>query len=169
MANELTRIEPYQITDNVFKLIADDWMLITAGTKESFNTMTASWGALGELWNREVCFVFVRPTRYTYEFMEKSEYFTLSFFAEEHREALNFCGNNSGRDVDKIAATKLTPLEGTTGVIYFAEARLVMECRKIYSQDLDPQRFLETRINKLYPLKDYHRLYVGEILGSLRR
>ena len=92
MANEFMKIDPYKLKDNVFKLIDLDWMLVTAGTPERWNTMTASWGGLGVLWNRPVSFVFVRPTRYTYEFMEKHERFTLSFFSKRYRKALVFCG-----------------------------------------------------------------------------
>ena len=168
MSNLFTQIEPVQIGDNVFKLIADDWMLITAGTAKSFNTMTASWGGLGELWNKKVCFVFVRPTRYTYEFMESSSHFTLCFFEEKYRSLLDFCGNNSGRDVDKMAWTGLTPVERPSGAIYFNEARLVFECRNIYYQDITPEKFLDPKLDLNYPKKDYHRMYVGEIVACLR-
>lgn len=167
MKTELIPFDLYAITDNPFKLIADDWMLITAGTPDSFNTMTASWGAMGELWHRKVCFCFVRPTRFTYEFMERSDCFTLSFFEERLRPVLNFCGRVSGRDMNKAVKAGLTPLTGKTGSVYFAEARLVIECRKIYYQDILPGQFLDPEIDKNYPGKDYHRMYVGEIINCL--
>ena len=158
----LKEIPSNLLTENAFKLIGKDWMLITAGIPGSFNTMTASWGGLGVLWEQPVAFCFVRPTRYTYEFMERSPKFTLSFFEERHRKALTFCGSHSGRDTDKIAGTGLTPLiDG--GFIYFSESRLVLLCRKIYFQDISPDCFLDPKIHDLYPQKDYHRMYVGQI------
>lgn len=157
---------PELLTDNPFKLIGADWMLITAGTQEAFNTMTASWGGLGVLWERKVAFCFIRPTRYTYEFVEKSERFTLSFFEEKYRKALEFCGSHSGRDTDKIKGAGLTPVkEG--GFVYFNEARLVLACKKLYFQDISPERFLDPKIESLYPKKDYHRMYVAEIVKCL--
>lgn len=161
-----TESSPESITDNPFKLIGKDWMLITAGATESFNTMTASWGGLGVLWERKIAVCFIRPTRYTYEFMERSANFTLSFFAEQHRKALAYCGSHSGRDGDKIAKTGLTPIRDK-GVVYFNEARLVLVCRKLYFQDIDPKRFLDGSIESLYPQKDYHRMYVGELVSVL--
>lgn len=162
-------IKPQDIRDNVFKLIGSDWMLIAAGTRDFFNMMTASWGGLGVLWNRNIAICFIRPQRYTYDLMERSEHFTLSFFGEAYREALNLCGFKSGRQVDKVAAAGLTPVAGETGAVYFAEARLVLECRKIYFQDLDPTHFLDSAIYKNYPGRDYHRMYLGEIVHCLAK
>ncbi|AFV01862.1 hypothetical protein UNSWDHB_2015 [Dehalobacter sp. UNSWDHB] len=164
MNNEFKLVEPEQLTDNSFKLVGKDWMLITAGNMEKYNTMTASWGGFGVLWNKKVCFCFVRPSRYTYQFMEENDTFTLSFFEEDYRKALSFCGSNSGRDVDKTAATGITPAESMSGSVYFEEARLVMECKKLYYQDLDPSHFLDSAIESNYKQNDYHRVYVGEII-----
>ncbi len=158
--------KPELLTDNPFKLIGSDWMLITAGTPDSFNTMTASWGGLGILWERKVATCFIRPTRFTYEFAEGAPYFTLSFFEEQYRKALTYCGTHSGRNTDKIREAGLTPVnEG--GFVYFSEARLVLACRKIYVQDIDPSRFLDPKIDDMYPQKDYHRMYIGEIVKCL--
>ena len=162
-------IAPQDLRENPFKLIGTDWMLITAGTQESFNTMTASWGGLGVLWDKEVAFVFVRPTRHTFGFMEKSPVFTLSFFAEEYRPKLEFCGTHSGRDVNKVAKTGLTPAFGEADEIYFSEARLVLVCRKLHAQNLDPACFLDPKIAEFYAHRDYHRLYIGEITRCLTR
>jgi flavin reductase (DIM6/NTAB) family NADH-FMN oxidoreductase RutF len=161
-------LDPEAVQDNVFKLIGKDWMLITAGTRESFNTMTASWGGMGVLWDKKVCFAFVRPTRYTFEFLEKSEVYTFSFLEEQYRAILMYCGTKSGRDVNKVIETNLTPIFGN-GTVFFAEARLVMECRKIYVQDITPGNFLDQTMNEYYPKKDYHRIYVGEIIRCLKR
>jgi flavin reductase (DIM6/NTAB) family NADH-FMN oxidoreductase RutF len=162
-------IAPESIKDNVFKLIDKDWMLITAGTIDAWNTMTASWGGLGILWNKSVAFCFVRPTRHTYGFMEKHDRFTLSFFEEEWRDALNLCGTRSGRDTDKAKETGLKPVSGAQGTVHFEQARMVLECRKLYFQDISPERFLDPSIDKNYPNKDYHRMYVGEVLRCLAR
>lgn len=169
MTNKLVPIDPCVIKDNVFTLIGNDWMLVTAGTPKSFNMMTASWGTMGELWHKKVCFCFVRPTRHTYQFITKAETFTLSFFNETYRETLNLCGSKSGREIDKVAATGLTPAVTETGSVYFEQARLVLECRTLYTHDLDPQRFIDPKIHDSYPEKDYHRMFVGEVIRCLAR
>jgi flavin reductase (DIM6/NTAB) family NADH-FMN oxidoreductase RutF len=157
-------IAPEDLNDNVFKLLNKDWMLITAGEPEHYNTMTASWGGFGILWNRPICFCVIRPQRYTYEFMEQAENFTLSFFGDGYRSALNLCGSRSGRDVNKAEAAGLTPVAGVLPqTTQFNESRLVIACRKIYFQDLDPSHFLDPSIDDNYPQKDYHRMYLGEI------
>ncbi len=163
MGDSFKLIKPEDITDNTFKLIGNDWMLITAGNVEKYNTMTASWGGLGILWGKKVCFIFIRPQRYTYEFVESAKTFTLSFFDDSYRSALNYCGTKSGRDVDKAKETGITPLEDAPGMVFFKEARLYMECRKIYFQDINPANFIDMGIDKNYANKDYHRMYIGEI------
>lgn len=166
---DFKHIEPGKISDNAFKIIGEDWMLITAGKEDSFNTMTASWGGMGILWHKPVSFAFVRPSRYTYEFMEKDNIFTLSFFEEKYRDALNILGSKSGRDGDKISETGLTPAAVDHGAVTFKEARLVIVGKKLYYQDLNPDHFLEPGIAAHYPKKDYHRMYVGEIISALSR
>ena len=170
MPDALTEISPYLIPDNPFKLIGKDWMLIAAGELDSFNMMTASWGAVGEMWGKRVAICVVRPHRYTFPFMERAALFTLNFFDETWRPALDFCGSRSGRDVDKAQATGLTAMAGTDGTVHFAQARLVLECRKLYAQDFDPERFVDQTIPpKVYPQRDFHRMYVGEIVRCLAR
>lgn len=150
---------------NAVSLFDDNWALLTAGNTESYNTMTVSWGAMGELWNKDVCFCFVRPQRYTYEFIEREEYFTLSFFAEDYKKALAFCGRNSGRDFDKAKETGLTAkAEGES--VSFEEAEIVLLCKKVAFQDISPEGFLDSSIDSAcYPDKDYHRMYIGEIIS----
>ncbi|MCX7007049.1 MAG: flavin reductase [Kiritimatiellaeota bacterium] len=167
--NSFKELKPAALKDNPFKLIGGDWMLITAGTPARFNTMTESWGGLGVIWDKEVAFAFVRPTRHTFQFVEQSPVFTLSFFAEQYRPALDFCGAHSGRDVNKVAKTGLTPAFDEAGEIYFSEARLVLVCRKLHAQSLDPAGFLDPTITEFYAQGDYHRLYIGEILRCLVR
>jgi len=156
--NELKKLEK-----SVFSMLDDEWMLVTAGNMQSFNTMTASWGGFGVLWNKPVVFVFVRPTRHTYNFMESAEVFTLTFFEEKYRKILQFCGSRSGRDTDKIKATGLIPAASPSGGIIFDQAYLALDCRKVYTSDIDPAHFLDSTIEKNYPKKDYHRMYIGEI------
>jgi len=162
-----TEIKPTEIKGNPIHLIGKEWMLITAGTPQHFNPMTASWGSLGELWFKPVCFCFVRPQRYTYEFMEKTDAFTLSFFDEQYKPQLNFCGSRSGRETDKVDECGFAIRKADNGSVFFEEARLVLECRKIYFQDLDSSHFLDDSIMQHYPQKDYHRMYIGEITRAL--
>ena len=154
--------------------IGKDWMLISAGDvavdKANWNTMTASWGGLGVLWNMDVAFMFIRPSRHTYGFANSSSLFTLSFFDESHREALNICGEKSGRDIDKAAVTGLTPIAFDGGAIGFKEATEIIICRKLYFHDFDPSKFLDApAIEKNYHGHDYHRMFVGEIVGLKAR
>ena len=160
-----TQIDPAEIKDNLIRLIASDWMLVTAGTPEKFNTMTANWGGMGYLWNKNVVFVFVRPERYTYGFIENTEGFTLTFFDEKYRDALNLCGVKSGRNCDKVAETGLTPYFTQSGYPAFAEAGLVLECRKLYSEQLEREKFLdEEPLNTHYRTKGgLHKVYIAEI------
>ncbi|MBN2588098.1 MAG: flavin reductase [Candidatus Fermentibacteraceae bacterium] len=167
---DFRELEPVEINDNVFRLIAEDWFLLTAGTPSGgYNTMTASWGGMGELWNRKVSFVFVRPQRYTMRFMEKNGLYTMSFFDRAHRQTLNFCGSHTGRDVDKAEQTGLSPFQPREGATAFRQARLILVCRKLYHQDLRPDDFLEDWIEELYPEQGYHRMYIGAIEEVLIR
>jgi flavin reductase (DIM6/NTAB) family NADH-FMN oxidoreductase RutF len=162
---ETFRVEPENLNENVFRLIGKDWMLVTAGDINKFNTMTAAWGGMGVLWHKNVCYIFIRPQRYTFEFIEKFETFTLSFFEEKYRDVLKFCGSKSGRDTNKVEKTGITPKETPNGSIYFDEAKIILDCKKLYFQDIDPSNFSDKSIDKLYPQEDYHRMYIGEILG----
>ncbi len=166
---KFTKIHVHEVDGNAFKMIGSDWMLVTAGDISSWNTMTAAWGGFGFLWQKNVVFAFVRPTRYTYEFMERADTFTLSFFPEDYRDALNYCGSHSGRDADKAKETGLIPLDTGLGTVGFEQARLIIVSRKIYHQDITPDRFLDPGIAVHYPQKDYHRMYIGEVVQCLRK
>jgi flavin reductase (DIM6/NTAB) family NADH-FMN oxidoreductase RutF len=168
-SNAFKKVSPFEISGNPFDMLNNDWMLITAGDIKGFNMMTASWGGFGILWGKPVAYCVIRPQRYTYQFMEKGDRYTLSFYDDEHRAALNLCGEASGRDIDKVKKTGLTPVAGEHGGVYFSEARLVMECVKIYWNDLDPKNFIDPSIAGNYKDHDYHRLYVGEIKNCLVR
>lgn len=156
-------IDIRDVKDNVVQLISDGWGLLTAGTTDSFNMMTVSWGALGELWGKDVAIVFVRPQRYTLEFLEREDRFTLSFYDPAYRPALALCGSKSGRDLDKAAAAGLTPV-AADGSVTFAQAKLTLVCRKIAVQPMDPAGFLDPAIAQCYENGDYHKVFVGEIL-----
>lgn len=149
-----------------FEKIGKEWMLITAGNEGSFNTMTASWGGLGVLWNKNVAFTFIRPSRYTFEFCEKEEYFTLTFFSEEYRKALSFCGTKSGRDYDKCKETGLTPRFDEKAP-YFEEASLVVVCKKLYAQDMDKACICDDVVTTNYGENEpMHKMFVGEIVKA---
>ena len=154
-----------ELKESAVSLFDDRWALITAGNAESYNTMTASWGALGELWNKDVCFCFIRPQRYTYEFIEREDYFTVSIFPDEYKKALSYCGRFSGRDVDKAKETGLTPC-CVGNSVSFEQAEIVLLCKKLAFQDIKPEGFLDETIDSsCYPAKDYHRMYIGEIVS----
>ncbi|MCP4546306.1 MAG: flavin reductase family protein [bacterium] len=146
----------------------DQWLLITAGDFASgkFNTMTVAWGSLGTMWNKPFAQIVVRPQRHTYKFTEEFDTFTLTAFGEDQRDALKLLGTKSGRDGDKIAEAGLTPIPSlTVPAPGFAEARLIIECRKMYWDDIKPQQYLYPGIDKIYPAQDYHRIYFGEIVS----
>ena len=144
------------------------WLVLTCGDfeKGTFNAMTVGWGSFGIMWNKPFAQVVVRPTRYTYEFMEKYESFTLCAFPKEYRKALRVIGSKSGRDGNKIAEAGLTPIASAkVASPGFAQAELIVELKKMYWSDFDPDHFLDNTIENNYPLKDYHRAYFGEILA----
>ncbi len=161
----LTEIDVKKLDINPFAAIDDDWMLIAAGDAASHNTMTASWGGLGVLWSQNVATCYIRQSRYTKEFVDKSDLFTLSFYdPAKYRKALGYLGRVSGRDEDKIAKAGLTALP-VDGTVTFEEARLTLVCRKLYSAYLGPEGF-EPGLGldeANYPDKDYHTMYIGRI------
>ncbi|WP_300700403.1 flavin reductase family protein [Bacteroides sp.] len=157
------------LNENFFQTIGKEWMLVTAGDKEQFNTMTASWGSIGFLWNKPVVFVFIRPERYTFEFIEKSEYFTLSFLGEENKAIHKICGSKSGREVDKVKETGLKPIITEKGNIFFEQGRLNLECRKLYSDTIKEECFIELEACKQWyggVHGGFHHMYIAEITGA---
>ena len=160
------KIDISELSFNPFDKIGKQWMLLTGGNKAKYNTMTASWGQLGVLWNKNVLTCYIRPNRYTYDFVEKGECFTASFYGEEYRNALSFCGSHSGRDCNKAEETGLTPVE-IDGSMAFEEAELVLVCRKLYSYDLQESGFLtdDGIPARFFGTDPYHRAYISEIVG----
>lgn len=165
--NGYKKIAPQEIEGNAFKMIGDEWMLVTASDRKGgYNTMTASWGGVGILWGEPVCFVFVRPQRYTHEFSEDGELSTLSFFRGGYMKEMGYCGSKSGRDTDKIADTGLVPVTTDEGAVGFEQANLILSCRKLYSDKIKESCFFDEAVrNKNYPLRDYHTVYVYLVEG----
>lgn len=156
-------VNPYQFWDK-------QGILLTSGDLAAghFNTMTVGWGSLGVMWGFPFVQVAVRPNRYTFKFMEQYGTFTLCAFPDAYHAALQLLGTKSGRDGDKISESGLTLTQSTrVAAPCFAEANLVLECRKIYWDDLAGGHFLEPKIENRYPQKDYHRIYFGELLAVL--
>ena len=159
-----TDIAPAALSGNPFQRIGKDWMLVTAEKEDgSVNTMTASWGGLGIMWNKPVAFVVIRPQRYTKEFVDVSGRLSLTFFGEEYRKMLGYMGTVSGRDEDKIAVQGLT-VAHERQTPYFEEADTVMITRVLFAQPYQEESFLDAEVReKMYPSKDYHTLYICEI------
>ena len=140
-----------------------DWALVTTGTKEDFNTMTVSWGAMGTLWSKPVVTVYIKPCRYTYQYMNENEYFTVSFYNEKERDDLRILGTKSKRDIDKLSLTGLHPMMIKDGIT-FKEAECTILCKKIYYQDLDINNIPQEYIDRYYRLESPHRMYIGEVI-----
>ena len=158
-----------EISKNVFDMIGKQWMLVGAAKDGKVNAMTASWGGLGVMWGKNVAYIVLRPQRYTKEFVDAGETFSLSVLAEEYRKTLSYLGTVSGRDEDKIAKTGLT-VEHADGTPYFGEANTVLVCRKLYAQNYDPACFIDKSCDeKWYPDKDYHTMYIAEVEKVLVR
>jgi flavin reductase (DIM6/NTAB) family NADH-FMN oxidoreductase RutF len=149
-----------------FDILADRWMLLTCGDFASsmYNAMTISWGSIGQIWDKPFVQVVVRPSRYTFEFMERYDGFTLCVFPAKYKPVLNLLGSKSGRTGDKIKESGLSAEASlTVAAPCFREAELVFECKKMYWDDLKPGQFLDKEIHAVYPKKDYHRAYFGQI------
>jgi len=164
------KIETKDIAGNPFSLIGEDWMLIAAKKKDgTFNTMTASWGGMGIMWGKPVATFVIRPQRYTFEFVEEADFVTLSFLkdSEANKAALQLCGTKSGRDMDKMNGSGLTPVFGDNETVSFDEAKLVLVCRKMYADFLSKDAFIDKSALKNYPTDDFHKIYVCEITDAL--
>lgn len=158
------KIDPKKIYMNPFSDLDDTWMLITARAGEKINTMTASWGGFGVLWNKNVVYIFVRPQRYTRELIDQSDYFSLNFLDHElYKEELEYLGRASGRDEDKIAKAQLS-VAYSSDVPYFKQADKVLICRKLSRQQITKDSFMEKQLaEENYPEDDYSIVYVGEL------
>ncbi len=153
--------------DSTFSLIGKDWMLISATKDNKVNTMTASWGNLGVLWNKNVATIYIRPQRYTKEFVDHNDQFTLTFF-DGHKKELGVLGSKSGRDGDKINEVEFN-IDYIDNQPTFKEGKLVLVCKKLYSDTIKPEHFIdETLDEKMYPQKDHHTFYIAEIISAYK-
>ena len=154
-------IKPTEIKDNLIDIIKNEWMLITAGNEETFNMMTASWGFMGEMWSEDSVAIVIRPQRYTMEFIDKNDYFSLSFYGD-NKAVHAVCGKKSGRDIDKVKETGLNPIF-SDNTVYFEEARMVLICKKQYCAQLSEEGFTEREVLEKNYNGDIHNLIIGKI------
>ena len=155
---------------NPFVLLNDEWGLLSAGNETAYNTMTISWGSFGVMWNKPVVSVVIRPQRYTKEFVDKLDLFTVSFFPGSYKKALQLLGTKSGSECDKITESGLTPFF-IDGSVAFDEANMIFICKKLHGgQQLDASKFVDLNIDStMYPDKDYHYYYTGEAIKLLMK
>lgn len=162
----LKQIDASTLTFNPFEKLSKQWALVSAGNLDKFNMMTVSWGAVGVIWGKPSVTAYIRQTRYTKEFIDQNDTFTLTFLKDGHREALNVLGSKSGRDMDKMKDSGLTPVE-VDGNVTFAEADLVLVCRKRFVQDMPKENFLQQEtLDRWYADQNYHTMYIGEIVAA---
>lgn len=155
-------IDPKEIKDNLIKCFAKEWALVTAGNRDGYNMMTVSWGFAGEMWGEDSVAVVIRPQRYTMEFVDKSDYFTVSFYGDR-KDIHKVCGSESGREVNKTKKANLTPVVNEK-YVYFKEARMVLVVRKQYVHQMSGDAFIDSVArDKWYPDKDYHNMIIGKI------
>lgn len=159
-------MEIRQVVQNVHTLLQERWAVISAGSLKDFNCMTIAWGTIGVLWVKPIITVYIKPSRHTYGYIEKNEYFGISFFEEQYKPDLIVLGTKSGRNCNKIAGTKLTPRE-TNNIVTYDEAKITFVCRKIYAQDIEVNKVPEEVRQKYYEVEVPHRMYIGEIVGDI--
>lgn len=169
MSEQFRAIKPEEIKANMFDEIGKQWMLIGAQNPANgeVNMMTASWGGTGIMWGKPVAFIFIRPQRFTREYVDATETFSLTFFSEDYRKQLALCGAKSGRDIDKVKECGFdVAFSGVTP--YFEQAKTAFICHKLYRQQLDKECFMYDIINDThYPQNDHHYMYVAEITEVL--
>ena len=164
----LNKIAYSELCLNPFDVFDKEWMLLSAGSEGDFNTMTVSWGALGFIWNTPAITAYVRHSRYTHEFIEKNGCFTLSVLRDGYKTQLNRLGSESGRDIDKMKDSGLTPVF-VDGCPAFEEARLVFVCKKVFSNEIHEDGFVvKETLDKFYPSRDLHTMYIGEIMACYK-
>jgi len=158
------KIKPEELQKNPFQMIGKEWLLVTAEKDGKANTMTASWGGVGVMWGRNVAFIVIRPQRYTKEFVDAGDYFTITFF-DGYKKELGVLGSKSGRDGDKITEVNFDK-EEVENQPTFKQGKMVFICKKIYSDWIKPEHFIDDSLDgRWYPQKDYHQRYIGEIIA----
>ena len=157
-----------EFTTDILSVFDKKWALLTAGDSDKFNTMTISWGGLGTIWGKPVATVYVRTSRYTHEFMDAKDFFTISFYPESCKQNLGVLGSKSGRDMDKMKESGLTPVQAG-GSMSFKEAEVTLVCRKLFKQQLDVANMLEDVAKAMYEGQAPHDMYIGEIVDIIRK
>ena len=164
-SQEWKQVTAKEIADNPVVKVGDEWMALAAGHEGDMNAMTIGWGPWGVLWGRPVMTVYVSSSRHTHSFMERNEYFTVTGFPEQYRQALSYIGSHSGRDGDKLKEAGLTPEFTELGNPIFREANLAIECRLLYKEVLDVEQ-VPDRIREMYDKGvGPHSMYIGEIVN----
>lgn len=160
------KIDPKELENNPISLFADNWFVVSSGDSTKFNEMTISWGNLGNVWDEPSITIYIRNTRYTYTFIDGGKYFVLNSFDEEYRDKVKFIGTHTGSKTDKVKETGLTPKFTELGNPYFDEARLVIECEKMYYDDIDRTHLFE-KGKEMYSSdsKETHRIFIGRIVN----
>ena len=156
-----------EFTTDIFKQFDKKWALLTAGTKDDYNTMTISWGGLGTIWNKPVATVYVRESRYTHDYMEKNDCFTISFYPEQYKQLLGVLGSKSGRDIDKKNISELSPKVAGDSMT-FEEAEITLVCKKLFKQKLLPENMPKEVVSSLYADNDLHDMYIGEVVDIIK-
>ena len=152
---------------DIFTKFDKQWALLTAGDETNFNAMTISWGSLGTLWGKPIATTYVRESRYTREFMDNNDYFTVSFYPDEYKNVLTVMGAKSGRDMDKMNDSGLTPEALDQGVT-FKEAEITLVCKKLSKQLIEPENMPEDVKDMFYGDEDWHYMYIGEVVDIIK-
>lgn len=155
-----------KFTTDIFEQFDKKWALLTAGTKDDYNTMTISWGGLGTIWNKPVATVYVRESRYTHDYMDKNDCFTISFYPEQYKQLLGVLGSKSGRDINKMNISELSP-KAADDSITFEEAEITLVCKKLFKQKLLPENMPKEVVSSLYADNDLHDMYIGEVVDII--
>ncbi|MDF2476933.1 MAG: flr 2 [Sphingobacterium sp.] len=164
--SQYDHIDPKDLPDNAIELVSEQWMVVTAGKENAFNSMVISWGGLGYIWEKPVVFTFINSSRYTYQFLQQESGYTLAVFPEKYRGALHILGSKSGKSNDKVKEAGLTPIKTPSGLISYKEARMIIECKNIMIQDLDYNKTVPSyKIADMYknaPMS-HHNMFISEI------
>lgn len=145
--------------------LSNNWALVASGTTDNYNVMTVNWGGIGFLWNKPVIFIFIRPERYTYEFIEKYDYFSLSFLKDDFSKVHEICGMKSGRYINKAKEADLKPIITQNDCILFEQSKISVECKKIYSHQMSQSNYENNEFHSMIKAKGSdHKMYIAEIV-----
>lgn len=152
---------------NPFDKFNKEWALVTAGNKDSFNSMTISWGSMGTLWHKDIITIYIRPDRYTFDFLKNSDMFTISFYDEKYRDILTMFGRCSGRDINKVEKSGFNPVFMDDGITY-SEANETIVLKKIYMEQLNKDLFNEDILSCYKDNGPAHYMIIGEVIRGVK-